>query len=119
MCFCTRQGRLTLVRSQCRDAKCVYIRLQQRAERIINHLMSLYPAYVRKFVRHDCHGKVPLAIPCTGVPRMQVALIFNLQLFRRETGFQRLTYSRLTRFSQGNTFLNGFTTTRAYTPASM
>ena len=109
----TRCGRLTFVGSQGRNAKRVDIRLQQCAERIINHLMSLYPAAIGKSLRHDFDRKVPFAILGTGMASVQMTLVLYQQLGRCERAFELFTDFRFSRYAQGKTFLNGLTITRS------
>ena len=56
------------------------------AEGIINHPVTGNAVVSRKCVRHDSDGKVPLAVPCPGMPGMQMALILDKNLVGIECG---------------------------------
>src|SRR5512134_1826782 len=88
------------------------------AQRLINHSMPRHGALAAEGFRND--GELPVA--AAGGPRTRMA--FVLRAFVHQLDPRRLQRRELVtdggfdRMRHGNTFRNGFTVTRAYTPAA-
>ena len=86
---------------------------------MINHLVALQAIRTRKMLGNYSDIEVASAIPGAGMAGVQMALILDLNRFRPESGCKSLANLLCAgQFAQGNTRLNGFTTTRWYTPAT-
>ena len=55
----------------------VNVRLEQAAERIIDHSVPLYATLAVECLRHDRHVKMALAIFCALMAYVQLTLIFK------------------------------------------
>ena len=106
------------IRRLCLNFQCVNLGFHQVAESVVHEPMPLDQRFSGKGVRHDADVKVPFAVLRTGMAGMQVALVLDQQIIGTECCSETFRDVLLTITPQGNTYLNGLTTTRAYTPAA-
>ena len=94
------------------------IGLHQGTQCGIHQPVALDPALALERIGHYGHLEMPHAVTGTGVPGMQVTLIFDLQLRRRKRGFEACLNLLNAFCGHGNTSLKGTTLTFRYTPAA-
>jgi len=87
--------------------------LHQLGQRIINHSVALNAASPLKFAGYNRYVKMPFAVLRACMAQMQLTLVFDHKFRRVELLFQFFSDKQWSILSHGNTFLNGFTVTRA------
>ena len=85
--------------------------LHHVAKRVIHHTVAFERSFPSKRRGDDGDIEVTKTILCTSMSRMQVTLVFHLQMRRRECLTQQHFDARDTFDGHGRTFLNGLTVT--------
>ena len=88
-----------------------------RPQRIIYHSMARKQPLAGKGPGHEGDGEVSAARLGPGVARVFMAFVDDGEVFGRQHLGEALTDHLNARCCHGNTCLNGFTLTLAYTPA--
>lgn len=95
------------------------VRLEQAAQRIINHSVALYETFALECRRYYHDVEMAFPIPCPLVTGVQMALIFESEFGGLKKLFEAKPDLSFAIAGQGSSLSNGLTTTFRYTPASM
>ncbi len=109
---------LLVIRTLRVNAQGVNVGLHQRAERSIDHPMSLQCLRAGESPGNDSNTKVTTAISRAGVSGVFVTVVDDLERFRRKGVLEALTNQRNALGSHGRTCRMGFISTSPNTPSS-
>jgi hypothetical protein len=104
---------LSLIRPVRFDRESVDIGLKHLRESLVDHSMAFDSTTCRKCGRNYLNLEMPLAVPCPGVPGMQVTLVLDQQSCGGESSGQNPVNSLGTLAAHGSTSLKGLTVTAA------